>query len=101
MRFGTWNDRSLCRLGSLNTVESELAKYNLHLVSVKVIRGDEGSSQPAYDCILVYGDGNVNHHLQTGFSVHKGIILRRRNIIRPVMGMRVYIKLIMLMGLEW
>jgi len=62
MRFGTWNDRSLCRAGSLNTVASELAKYNLHLVSVQDVKWDEGGSQPAYDYTFFHGNVTVNHH---------------------------------------
>jgi hypothetical protein len=34
MRFGTWNVRSLYRAGSVKTLASELAKYNLDLVAV-------------------------------------------------------------------
>jgi len=36
-RFGTWNVRS-----PLNTVASELAKYNLHLLAVQEVRWDKG-----------------------------------------------------------
>jgi len=38
MTFGTWNDRCLYRAGSLKTVVSEMAKYNLYLVAVQEIR---------------------------------------------------------------
>jgi len=34
VRFGTWTVRSLYMAGSLKTVASELAKYNLDLVAV-------------------------------------------------------------------
>jgi hypothetical protein len=42
VRFGTWNVRSLYRAASLRTVASELATYNLDLVAVEEVRGDEG-----------------------------------------------------------
>jgi hypothetical protein len=45
MRFGTWTERSLCRLGSITTVATELARYKLDLVGVYVftyIRGNRG-----------------------------------------------------------
>jgi len=42
MRFGTWNARSLCQVGSLKTVASELAKHKLHLMAVQEVSGDEG-----------------------------------------------------------
>jgi exonuclease III len=38
MRFGTWNVSSLYRVGSLKTVASELAKYNINLVVVQEVR---------------------------------------------------------------
>jgi hypothetical protein len=38
MRFGTWNVRSLYRIGSLKTVARELGKYKLGLVGVKEVR---------------------------------------------------------------
>jgi hypothetical protein len=34
MRFGTWNIRSLYRIGSLKAVARELGKYKLDLVGV-------------------------------------------------------------------
>jgi hypothetical protein len=47
MRFGTWNVRSLWRVGSLKTLASELAKYHLDLVVVQDVRryGVEVSQQ--------------------------------------------------------
>jgi len=47
MRFGTWKVRSPCRVGSLKTVGSELAKYNFGVVAVQEVRWDKGGSQPA------------------------------------------------------
>jgi hypothetical protein len=34
MRFGTWNVRTLCRLGPLKVVARELTQYRLGLVGV-------------------------------------------------------------------
>jgi hypothetical protein len=56
IRYGTWNVRSLYRAGSLKTAASELAKYRLVLVSVKV-RWVDGGSQPADYNTFVYGSG--------------------------------------------
>jgi exonuclease III len=74
MRFGTWNVRSLYRSGSLKTVSGELAKYKLDLVGVKQVRWEKGGTEPAGDYTLFYGNGNADHHLGTGFFVHKRII---------------------------
>jgi exonuclease III len=38
MRFGTWNVRSLYRVGSLMTVSKELSRYRLDLVGVQEVR---------------------------------------------------------------
>jgi hypothetical protein len=38
MRFGTWNVRSLYRVGSLMTVSRELSRYRLDLVGVQEVR---------------------------------------------------------------
>jgi len=54
--------------GSLKTVTSELAKYDLDLVAVQEVRWVEGDSQPANNYIYFCGNGNVNHHLVTGFT---------------------------------
>jgi len=42
LRFGTWNVRSLYRTGSLETVESKLAKYNLDVMAVQDVRQGQG-----------------------------------------------------------
>jgi hypothetical protein len=38
MRFGTWNVRSLYRVGAIKSVGGELEKYKLDLVGVQDIR---------------------------------------------------------------
>jgi exonuclease III len=74
MRFGTWNVRILYRSGSLKTVSGELANYKLDLVGVQEVRWDKGGTVPAGDYTFFYGNGNADHHLGTGFIVHKRII---------------------------
>jgi len=49
MRFGAQNIRSLCRVGSLKTVASEVAKFTLDLVTVQEIRWVKSGSWPADD----------------------------------------------------
>jgi hypothetical protein len=36
-RFGTWNVRSLCRVGSIMAAARELARYKLGLVGVQEV----------------------------------------------------------------
>jgi exonuclease III len=74
MRFGTWNVRSLYRAGSLKTVLRELARYKLDLVAVQEVRWEGGYTEPAGEYTFVYGKGNENHELGTGFFVHKRIL---------------------------
>jgi hypothetical protein len=73
MRFGLWNVRGLYRTGSLMTVSRELSKHNLDLVGVKV-RWEGDCTEPAGEYTFLYGNGNENHELGTGFLVHKRII---------------------------
>jgi hypothetical protein len=47
MRFGTWNDRTIYREGSLRAIVKEISKYNLDLVGVQEVRWDGGGTEPA------------------------------------------------------
>jgi hypothetical protein len=74
IRFGTWNIRSIHRAGSLRVVGKEISKYKLHLVGVQEVRWDGGGTELEGEYKFLYGKGNVNHELGTGFFVHKRII---------------------------
>ena len=43
MRIGTWNVRSLYRVGSFTAAARELARYKLDLVGVEKVRWDKGA----------------------------------------------------------
>jgi hypothetical protein len=49
MRFGTWNVRSLYRIGSLKTVVRELGRYKLDLGGVQEVGWEKGSTEQAED----------------------------------------------------
>jgi len=49
MRFGTWNVRSLYRLGSLATVARELATYTCGLAGVQEVRWEKRDTVRAGD----------------------------------------------------
>jgi hypothetical protein len=76
MRFGTWNVRSMYRAGSLMAVAKEIPKYKLDLVGVQEVRWGGGGTEPSGEYTFLYGQGNENHELGTGFFVHKRIIKR-------------------------
>jgi hypothetical protein len=56
------------------TVSRELFKYKFDLVGVQKVRGEGGGTEPAGEYTLLYGKGNTNHELVTGFFVHTRII---------------------------
>jgi hypothetical protein len=49
----------------------ELAEHKLDLMGVQVVRWVKGGSEPAGDYTF-YGNVNADHHLSTGFFLHKG-----------------------------
>jgi hypothetical protein len=67
MRFGLWNVRSLCRMGSLMPVLRELSKYKLDLVGVKNVRWEGSGTEPAGEYTFSFGEGNENLELDTIF----------------------------------
>jgi hypothetical protein len=66
MGFGTWNIRSLYRVGSLLTVAKEIAKYKLDLAGVQEVRWDRGGMGPAdkyiYSSIVYSGHQHKNEN---------------------------------------
>jgi len=62
-----WNVRSQCGSGSLKTAARELPRYKLDLAGVQEIRRDKEDTISAGDYNILYGKGNENHQLGTGF----------------------------------
>jgi len=69
MRFGTWNVRSLYRLGSPTAAAArELARYKSDLVSVQEVRWDK-------ECVVRAADYNFSMEKETESSVGNRIFL--------------------------
>jgi hypothetical protein len=49
-------------------------------VGVQEVRWDGGGTERAGEYLFLYGKGNENHELGTGFFVHKKIISAVRNV---------------------
>jgi exonuclease III len=47
MKFGTWNIRSVCRVGAIKSIVEELEKYKLDLVRVQEVRWEGEGYQTA------------------------------------------------------
>jgi exonuclease III len=62
MRFGTWNIRSLCRVGTIKSAAEELEKYKLDLVGVQEVSWEREGYQTADKYTFFYGKGKINPH---------------------------------------
>jgi hypothetical protein len=75
-------------ISSVKTVARELGKYKLDLVGVQEVRWEKGGTERAEDYTFLYGQGNGDHQLGTGFFVHKRTYQRLEERSSLVIGCR-------------
>jgi hypothetical protein len=61
-------------------VAGELAKCKIDLVGVQEVRWDKCGNESAGDYTFFYGNENADHHLGSGFFVHKRIISAAKRV---------------------
>jgi exonuclease III len=92
MRVGTWNVRSLCRVGSIKSVVGELQKCKLDVVGVQKVRWEGEEYQIADNNTFFCRKGNVSLYLGTGFFIHNRIFSAVKRV-EFVSGRMLYITL--------
>ena len=69
-----WDVRSLYRADELMSAARELARCKLDVVGVLEVRWDKRGTVRAGDYDFLYGKGNDNNQLGTGFFVHHKMV---------------------------
>jgi len=69
MRFGTWEVRSLYRVGSLTAAARELARCKLGLEGVQEVSWEKRGKVRTGDYNFFFRKGNEDHQLGRGFFV--------------------------------
>jgi exonuclease III len=59
MSFGTWNVRSLCRVGAIKSVVRELERYKLDLVAIQEVRREGEGYQTVDNNTFFYWKGKI------------------------------------------
>lgn len=76
IRIGTWNIRTLYIPGALRNINSEIAKYKLHIVALQEIRWLGNGNVQAENATVFYSGTNSNRH-------EKGVGIVVNNTILP------------------
>jgi hypothetical protein len=71
MKFGTWNDGSPYRSGTLSTISRELAKYKLSLVCVQEVRWEKESTVRAGKYFFCIEKETINFNRKAEFLHHR------------------------------
>jgi exonuclease III len=89
MRFGTWNVRSLYRIGAIKSVVGELEKYKLDLVGVQEVRWEGEGYQTADNYTFLYGKGMLITNYGQVFSYTMELLQQLKEYNLLVTGCRI------------
>jgi len=71
IKIGTWNIRTLYKPGALRNINSEIAKYKLHIVALQEIRWLGNGNVQAKNATVFYSGTKSNRHEKgIGFVVN-------------------------------
>jgi exonuclease III len=82
LRIGTWNVRTLYKVGALQMPTEVVEKYNIHLIALQETRWSREGSITSGNMVFMYGGNKNNKHENgVGFMIHKSTMPQIKQFI--------------------